>query len=135
VLTLVVLASAFTRLDLYMEAYGFTRARLTAEATILWLGGVFALLLAAGALRRTGWLPRATVALAAAGLLAFAISNPDRRIAERNLERTGPVDERVLRSLSADAAPALPCRLRERLDPDGLVGFNLARTRARNARC
>ena len=133
-LTLVVLASAFERLDLYMQAYGFTRARLTAEATILWLGGIFALLLAAGALRRPGCLPRATVALTAAALLTFALSNPDRRIAERNLERTR-VDERVLRGLSADAAPALPCRLRKPLEADGLVSFNLARASARNARC
>jgi hypothetical protein len=126
-LTLVVLASAFERLDLYMQAYGFTRARLTAEATILWLGGILALLLVA----RARWLPRATVALTTAALLAFAISNPDRRIAERNLERT-KVDERVLRGLSADAAPALPCRLRAPVEPDGIVSFNLARA---NARC
>jgi hypothetical protein len=125
-LTLIVLVSAFERLDLYMQAYGFTRARLTAEATILWLGGIFALLL----LARARWLPRATVALTAAALLAFAVSNPDRRIAEHNLERA-KVDERVLRSLSADAAPALPCRLRKPVEPDGIVSFNLARADAR----
>jgi Domain of unknown function (DUF4173) len=132
-LTLVVLASALTRLGLYMDAYGFTRLRLTAHATILWLGGVFALLLIAGATRRAGWLPRATVALTAAAVLAFAASNPDRRVAERNLERSGPVDERVLRELSADAAPALPCRLIGEVQPDGVIGFNLARARARDA--
>jgi hypothetical protein len=66
-------------------------------------------------------------------MLAFAISDPDRRIAAENLQRSGPVDERVLRGLSADAAPALPCRLRERPEPDGLIGFNLGRSRAREA--
>lgn len=140
-LTLAVLASALTRLGLYMDAYGFTRARLTAQATILWLGGVFALLLLAGALRRTGWMPRATLALTAAALLAFAISDPDRRIAVRNLDRyeeIGDRDPRVLSRLSADAAPVLPCnltrRLREQLaEPDGIAGFNLARDRARDA--
>jgi hypothetical protein len=131
VLTLVVLASALTRLGLYMDAYGFTRLRLTAEAVILWLGALFALLLIAGS---RGWLPRATVALTAAAMLAFAISNPDRRIAAENLKRTGPVDERVLRELSADAAPALPCRLVDDVEPDGVVAFNLGRTRARD-RC
>ena len=85
VLTLVVLASALTRLGLYMEAYGFTRLRLTAEAVILWLGALFALLLIAGG---RGWLPRATVALTAAAMLAFAISNPDRRIARDGERRT-----------------------------------------------
>jgi Domain of unknown function (DUF4173) len=97
-----VLASAHKRLGLYVDAYGFTRLRLTAEATILWLGGVFALILLA--LRRTAWLPRAGVALTAVAMLAFALSNPDLRIAERNLE--GRVDVQVLRTLSADAAPA-----------------------------
>jgi hypothetical protein len=74
------------------------------------------------------------VALTAAAMLAFAISNPDRRIAAENLKRTGPVDERVLRELSADAAPALPCRLVDDVEPDGVVAFNLGRTRARD-RC
>jgi hypothetical protein len=131
VLTLVVLASALTRLGLYMDAYGFTRLRLTAEAVILWLGALFALLLVAGGRR---WLPRATVALSAAAMLAFAFSNPDRRVAEHNLEREGPVDERVLHDLSADAAPALPCRLVGEVEPDGVVTFNLGRARARD-RC
>jgi hypothetical protein len=135
VLTLAVLASALTRLDLDMDAYGFTRLRLSAQATILWLGGVFALVLVA---RGAAWLPRATVALTGAALLAFAVSNPDLRIAERNVERyerTGRIDERTLRGLSADAAPALAGRptLTECPEPDGVAGFNLARRRAREA--
>ncbi|HWM09821.1 MAG TPA: DUF4173 domain-containing protein [Solirubrobacteraceae bacterium] len=135
VLTLAVLASALTRLDLYMDAYGFTRLRLSAQATILWLGGVFTLILVA---RGAAWLPRATVALTAATLLAFAVSNPDLRIAERNLdryERTGRLDERTLEGLSADAAPALVDHraLTECPLPDGVAGFNLGRSRAREA--
>ena len=133
-LTLVVLASALTRLGLYMDAYGYTRLRLSAEGAILWLGGVFALLLIAGAARRMGWLPRATVALTGVAVLAFAISNPDRRVAEHNLKRAEPADERVLRDLSADAAPALPCRLVDVPEPDGVIAFNLGRARARD-RC
>ncbi len=132
-LTLIVLASALTRLDLYMDAYGFTRARLTAQATILWLGGVFATILVAGATRRGAHLPRATLALSAAALLAFAISNPDRRIAERNVGKRGGYDAFVVRGLSADAAPALPCTVATRPEPDGLVSFNLARAEARAA--
>jgi hypothetical protein len=139
-LTLAVLASALTRLGLYMDAYGFTRLRLTAHATILWLGAVFVLLLIAG---RTAWFPRTTIALTATALLAFAISDPDRRIAERNLvryERTGRLDEAVLRGLSADATPVLAA-VRPDLaacpaDRDGIAGFNVARHRARDAlRC
>ena len=144
VLTLAILASALIRLELYMDAYGFTRLRLSAHAVILWLGGVFALLLLAGVARRAAWLPRATVALSAVALLAFAASNPDRRIADRNLERserTGlELDEDALVGLSADAVPAfrahragcLSQEVRADLaEPDGLAGFNLARRRAR----
>ena len=51
-LTLVILASALKRLGLYEEAFGFTRLRLMAHGAILWLGGLFVLVAAAGALRR-----------------------------------------------------------------------------------
>jgi hypothetical protein len=132
-LTLVVLASALTRLDLYVDAYGLTRLRAGAQLAILYLGAVFALVLIAGATRRARWLPRATVTLTGVAILAFAVSDPDRRIAERNLERTGRLDERLLRSLSADAVPALPCRLARIPGEDGLASFNLARARARDA--
>jgi hypothetical protein len=134
-LTLVVLASALERLDLYMDAYGFTRLRLTAQATILWLGAVFVLLLLA---HRAAWLPRAAVTLTAAALLAFAVSDPDRRVAERNVDRyaeTGRLDESVLRNLSPDAAPALVDQraLTECPAPGGIAGLNLGRSRAREA--
>ena len=130
VLTLGVLASALTRLGLYMDAFGFTPLRLAAQAAMLWIAAIFAaLILLSGA-----WLPRATVALTAAAVLAFAVSNPDRRIAERNLDRfdrTGQLDASVLRNLSADAAPVLEERAPRvaTCDPedDGLAGFNLAR--------
>jgi hypothetical protein len=80
------------------------------------------------------------------GLLAFSLSSPDRRIAERNIARwqeTGRIDEVYLRNLSADAVPALvelpPARrlrvtapLRNRLrDGDPLGSANASRARAR----
>jgi Domain of unknown function (DUF4173) len=148
VLCLAVLASALMRLDLYEQAFGYTRARVAAHATMLWLAGVFALILASGAVRRAAWLPRALVALSAGGLLAFAASDPDRRIAAHNVdryERTGRIDMGVLAGLSPDAAPALaglPPRLaacvtqrvrRDLARPDGAAGHNLARARARDA--
>ena len=83
VLTLGVLASALTRLGLYMDAFGFTPLRLAAQAAMLWIAAIFAALVVVP----SGWLPRATVALTALAILAFAVSNPDRRIAERNLDR------------------------------------------------
>jgi hypothetical protein len=143
-LTLVVLASALTRLSLYEEAYGLTRLRFAAHAQILWLGGLFTLVIVAGAAGRTAWLPRATVALTGATVLAFALADPDRRIADHNVDRfdrTGVIDEDYLAGLSPDAAPALArlpacvtARMRRDLEkPDGLAGLNLARSRARRA--
>ena len=146
-LTLVVLASSVTRLELYEEALGLTRARLGAEAIAIWLAGIFALLLAAGA---ADAVRRRVPSMAAAGsalfVLAFALANPDRLIAERNIEHwreTSRIDLAYARSLSADAAPALaelPAGLRDRAlaeverqlaDDEPWTSLNLAREEAR----
>jgi hypothetical protein len=104
-LTLVVLLSAFHRLRLYEEAFGLTRSRLAAEAATLWLGVLLVLVL--------GFRHRFASFAAVAGgvaLISFSLANPDRMVAERNVERwreTGRLDERYLATLSADATPAL----------------------------
>jgi hypothetical protein len=130
VLTLVVLASALRRLGLYEDAYGFTRPRLAAHGLGLWLALVFLLLLAAGSTSHGRWLPRTALVATGGSLLAFALANPDRMIAERNVARweaTGRIDVPYLRSLSADAVPAL-----DRLPP-GLRAAALTRIRRRVA--
>lgn len=129
-LTCVVLASALHRLDLYQDAFGATRLRLTATATLLWLGAILALVLGALATDRSRFLPRASLLVTALAGLSFALWNPDLRIAERNLERDA-VDRAYLRTLSADAARALPATLREVPADDGWSGWNLSRARAR----
>jgi hypothetical protein len=111
VLTLVTVASALHRLNLYEDAYGLTRLRLAAETAAWALGGMFVVLVVAGAihLRRTQ-LVRVVITAAAIGLIAFSLSNPDGRVAERNVDRwrqTGDLDVSYLRGLSADAVPAL----------------------------
>jgi hypothetical protein len=146
-LTLVVLASALRRLGLYEAAFGFTRARVAAHAIILWLGTVVVLVMAAGVRWRGWWLPRAVVGLTAAGLLAFAAADPDALVASRNVARyleTGKIDVVYLRTLSADAVPALtelPDRLeacvleehrRELARPEPWHSWNFGRERARD---
>ena len=147
-LTLVVLASAWYRLGVYEEAYGLTRLRVSVYGAIAWLGGVFVLIMVAGALWRASWLPRVTVAVTAIGLLTFALINPDALIAERNVSRyqaTGVIDLHYLGTLSEDAVPALvelPAEMRECLlaeiasdrgtrEDRGWAEFNLSRARAR----
>ncbi|WP_320672439.1 DUF4153 domain-containing protein [Patulibacter defluvii] len=148
VLTLVVLASAELRLQLVQDAYGLSRVRYGGQAVLLWLAAVLLLVLAAGAhpavARRA---PRIALVATAAAVLVFAVSDPDRRIAESAVARAaagGTVDVDYLSSLSADALPAVerlaPGRERGavlwalRADlrrPDGVAGWNLARMRGR----
>ena len=127
-LTLVVLASALKRLGLYEETYGFTRLRFAAHATLLYLGVLFCVVL----LTRS---PQLLVGVTGAAVLLFALANPDRRIAEHNLdryERTGKIDVAYLKTLGADATPVLTGVVAARcVDDDGLAGFNLARAAAR----
>lgn len=108
-LALVVVASAVRRMDMYVEAYGLTRLRVSVVAGELWLGLVIVLIMAAG-VWGARWLPRVVAASAAAGVLAFGLMSPDGLVAERNVQRyadTGKFDLDYARTLSADAVPAL----------------------------
>lgn len=109
VLTLVVVASALRRMDLYVDAYGLTRLRISVAAMELWLGVVLVLIIAAGVFGAR-LLPRAVAVSAAVGVLAFGLISPDGLIAEQNVQRyesEKPIDIDYLRTLSADAVPAL----------------------------
>ncbi len=108
-LAIVVVASAVRRMDMYVEAYGLTRLRVSVLAVEVWLGVVIVLIMAAG-VWGARWLPRAVAASAAVGVLAFGLMSPDGLIAERNVQRyeeTGKFDLDYAGSLSADAVPAL----------------------------
>jgi hypothetical protein len=145
--TLVVVGSALSRMWVYEQEYGFTRLRVLVSAFELWLGVVFVLILGAGVTLKANWLPRAVLATGVATLIGLAILNPDRFIADQNVDRylkTGRIDVAYLRNLSADAAPALDrleggqrdCALLRIADdlrdrPDDWREFNLARYQAR----
>jgi hypothetical protein len=110
VLDLVVLASAFRRLTLYEDTFGWTWPRLAVHATILAVGVLLLCALVAVVRGGVAWLPSAAVAVAAVTLIVFSALNPDAFIAQRNLERyarTGDLDVTELRGLSADAVPVL----------------------------
>jgi hypothetical protein len=147
ILTVVVLVSAYHRLELVEDAYGLTRVRYTGDAIVAWFVVMFGLVIAAGlhgGVARA--MPRAAMIITLVGVLAFSLSNPDGRIAQSAVDRgeSGrPLDSDYLAGLSADALPALE-RLREseramvvgvvrdRLRrPDGIAGANLARASAR----
>ncbi|MEU0137499.1 DUF4153 domain-containing protein [Streptomyces sp. NPDC006296] len=109
VLTLVVVASALRRMDLYVDSFGLTRLRISVAAVELWLGVVLVLILAAGVFGAR-MLPRAVVVSAAAAVLGFGLISPDGLVAEQNVQRyrsDRTVDIEYLKGLSADAVPAL----------------------------
>ncbi|MEU6778257.1 DUF4153 domain-containing protein [Nonomuraea angiospora] len=150
-LTMVVLASALHRMNLYTEAYGLSRLRLSVQATVWWLGTLFALVLLAGAARLlgrgSGWLPRTVVLVTGLGLGAFAIVNPDLQVAHTQVQVRGvtKLDSDYLGDLGAEAVPALDklpepqrsCVLADVVAANGLSrpdpwnGWNLDRARAR----
>jgi len=87
VLTIVVLASAFLRLRLYQDAYGWTELRFYVLAAIAWLaiGAVMAVLTLWT--DRSRWLLHGMVLLSFAFGLAFNVIGPLKLIAEQNIGR------------------------------------------------
>jgi hypothetical protein len=109
-LTLVIVASALDRMNLYVDAYGFSGQRLLGYAVEVWLGLLFVLVIVAGWRLRAGWLPRAAVAASVAVLLGVVAVNPDALMARTHanrLDKGYPLDTAFLASLSADAAGEL----------------------------
>ncbi|UFS99938.1 DUF4173 domain-containing protein [Nocardia huaxiensis] len=144
-LSLVIVASAVSRMWIYQQAYGFTVLRLMVEAFELWIGFVY-LLVAASLMRLDRrWPARAALGVGLATLLALAVLNPEKIVAERNIDRWEAgkaLDTRYLSRLSADALPAvdrLPEReraqiagpIRAGLEPDPWQGWNLSRASGR----
>lgn len=141
-LALVVVASALYRIQLYEQAYGFTRLRLTVTVFELWLGLVLLLVATAGVRLRGAWVPKVAAFAGAIMIAVLGIASPDAMIAERNMERfaqTQQIDWRYLNSLSADAVPTLDrlpepyrsCVLAGQATPDhDWFDWNFGRARA-----
>ncbi|WP_207840317.1 DUF4153 domain-containing protein [Williamsia soli] len=107
---LAVVMSALHRMDLYMDAFGATRLRMSVLAAELWLGAILVILIAAGFGLGTRHLPRVIGVLTIASALGFAVYNPDHRVAQANVDRfekTGKIDLGYLSQLSPDATGAL----------------------------
>ena len=89
--TLVVVASALYRMDVYQEAYGFTRLRLLVDVFEGWLGLLVLAVLVSGIGLRGAWLARFALLSGVVGLLGLALVNPDAWIA-RQVASGHPVD-------------------------------------------
>jgi len=108
---IIIMASAFIRLSLYEEAYGFTVLRLYSHAFIILLALIFCLLLYK--IHKDGQENTFTLRAFSAIILFVVVMNflnPDAFIARRNIERfetTGKIDISYLSNLSDDAMPVI----------------------------
>lgn len=109
---IVIMASAFMRLSLYEEAYGFTTLRLYSHAFIFLLSAVFLILLYKIFLdRRENTFAHRIYLSVIAFLACMNLLNPDAFIARQNVSRFANTPEKLdtwyLRNLSADAFPEI----------------------------
>ena len=105
----VMLVSAYTRLSLYEEAYGYTQSRLLVHGFMIFLGVLMAVAIVRIWKSRFS-LAKVYICLAIVAYVIMNYMNIDARIAENNIaryERGGEIDLHYLSTLSADAAPAL----------------------------
>jgi hypothetical protein len=118
VLTLVVLASAAMRLQLYQDAYGWTELRLYVAVSIATMAVTLTTLAALLIRGRMQWLGHAMAAIGVVSLVVLNLLAPAAFVAERNLARViDPslvpadgfvgLDVRYLRALPDDAIPAM----------------------------
>jgi hypothetical protein len=152
-LLLVVVASAFERLRIYIDAYGLTALRFYAAALLAWLATVFVALLWALLRERRDQFVIGAVLTATVALVALVALNPHGTIAGTNLARAEQgheFDTAHALSLSPDATPTLvagidvlppndACEVARTLlarwdDPDSdLRSWNWSRTAAASA--
>lgn len=147
--TLVMLVSAFVRLLLYEEAYGYTVLRFHVHAFLMYMGALLAAALYR-IWREKASLVRLFLVISLAAWLAINYAGADRLVAKRNIARYeagAELDAAYLRKLSHDAVPAMLVvsehhpqvrrDLRHRLErmekeERPLLSWNLSRARAFN---
>jgi hypothetical protein len=109
-LLFVILASAFKRLLLYEQAYGFTQLRLYTHVAIVWMGLLFAGFLLILLRERLSLFPFLTLATAVGFALTLNVMNVEAVIVRQNLTRvrtSGELDIEYLSWLTSDSIPAL----------------------------
>ncbi|HEY89213.1 MAG TPA: DUF4173 domain-containing protein [Thermoflexia bacterium] len=138
-LTLIILVSAFQRLNLYEITYGFTWLRLLPHVFMIWLAVLFALFLWMLCTRRTRLFATAALVVALGFTVTLDLLNPEVFIFRRNLERYQwglELDVDYLGSLSEDVVPQLVQLLDSedveiRQDAGGWLHGNLSKLDAR----
>lgn len=121
VLIAVILVSAFQRLLLYEETFGFTRMRTFPHVFMIWLGLLLLALVVLEVLRKQRFFPVAILFAALGFVLTLPLLNVDAFIVRANVARQ-PADQtfdlQYLATLSPDALPPLVNAYRTVTDPD-----------------
>jgi len=110
-LVLVIMASAFLRLGIYEQAYGFTLLRILVQAFIIWLAAIF-LWLGYKIIKNIEDRPFifGMFLSVVTFFVLFNLLNPDAFVTRKNIDqftKSGTLDIEYLSSLSADAVPLL----------------------------
>jgi hypothetical protein len=106
----VILVSSFQRLQLYEQAYGFTRLRAYTHVFIFWLGALLAAVIVLELIRKPRFFALATVIACVGFVVTLDVMNVDGFIVRQNVGRTASgevLDVGYLASLSEDALPTL----------------------------
>ncbi len=114
-LLLVMLFSAFKRLGLYEEAYGFSRLRTYTHVFLIWLGLLLIVTIALEILRKERMFTFAMLIASFGFAISLPILNVDAFIVEKNIQReihaeandSTNLDTEYFLNLSDDAIPAL----------------------------
>ena len=110
VMTIVILASAYFRMQLYELAYGFTTLRVYPHIFMIWLAVLFAYFLIFLLANRTRYVATGVVITSLGFVVTMNLLNPDSFIVRQNIARYEAgetLDAAYLGTLSADAIPAL----------------------------
>ena len=118
-LVLVILASAFQRLLLYEETFGFTVDRIAAHVFMVWLGLLFVALVVLELLQRQRMVVSASLLAVVGFTLTLAFLNVEQVVVQQNVGRGAaePLDPHYLVALTSDATPALAAAVRDPATP------------------
>lgn len=106
----VILLSAFQRLGLYQQAYGFTRARLYAHTLMVWIGVALLAVAWVQVAKSQRWVFDALLLVGVGFSAHLVFSGVDARVVKNNVARAASgatLDVAYLASLSTDAVPVM----------------------------